>query len=388
MYPWDVLDEGPQDALRQARDLAGVDAVNLAVTYHAGFFLLPHNPKQRLYAAEDGVVYFRPDLARFADGPTPTPSVLTSDRDPLAEGLVAARETGLGLRAWTVCCHNSRIGLAHPELSVRNALGDRLPFSLCPAQPRVQRYLEALVDALASYPDLEAIELEALYWQSAEHAWHHAKFGLALDPQAWFLLGLCCCEACLERAGVKLEHVAPAIQERLIAALHGQALGNATRQTISAISPHMTALLEAREHTLTRLLENLVARAHVPVRAIIGSGLVEHPWQRGIDPTAWARAAREITVNAYASTGDGVAAALGAFRRASPNSRLVVGLNATYPTTASEASLREQALAAMENRPSELSFYHYGLLSLERLGWVMRAGGAARAAGDKTILDD
>ena len=193
--PWDLLDEGPVNALRQARDLAGADAVNLAVTYHAGLFLLPHNPRRRLYAAEDGVVYFRADPKWFGGGPQPTLSNLTDAVDPLAQTLAAATTVDLGVRAWMVCCHNSRLAQAQPNLAVQNALGDRLPFGLCPLQPGVQQYLAGLIDALSVYPQLEGIELEALYWQPAEHSWHHAKFGMPLDAQAWFLFGLCCCDA-------------------------------------------------------------------------------------------------------------------------------------------------------------------------------------------------
>ena len=43
------------------RDI-GVKAVNLASSYHAGFFLHPHNPTHKMYFALDGVVYFQPRM--------------------------------------------------------------------------------------------------------------------------------------------------------------------------------------------------------------------------------------------------------------------------------------------------------------------------------------
>ncbi|HEV7666327.1 MAG TPA: hypothetical protein VGQ62_22525, partial [Chloroflexota bacterium] len=286
IYPWDLLDESPPQALRQAHDLAGADAVNVAVTYHAGLFLLPHNPRRRLYAAEDGVAYFRPDPKWFGDGPKPTLSTLTEDADPLAETLAAAEKRDMAVRAWVVCCHNSRLAQAQPELSVQNALGDRLPFGLCPLQPAVQQYLAGLIDALSAYPQLAAIELEALYWQPAEHGWHHAKFGVPLDRQAWFLFGLCCCDACAGAAGVDRARLVAPIRERLLAALNGESLGPASRQAVAGISVELAALLEARLARLNDLLARLVGRAHVPIRALVGSGLVEQPWTRGIDLAA------------------------------------------------------------------------------------------------------
>jgi hypothetical protein len=429
IYPWDLLDEGPVNALRQARDLAGADAVNLAVTYHAGLFLLPHNPRRRLYAAEDGVVYFRADPKWFGGGPQPTLSNLTDSVDPLAETLAAAATVDLGVRAWMVCCHNSRLAQAQPNLAVQNALGDRLPFGLCPLQPGVQQYLAGLIDALSVYPQLEAIELEALYWQPAEHSWHHAKFGMPLDAQAWFLFGLCCCDACAAAAGVDRARLVPPIQDRLLAALNGESLGPASRETLASISGEMAALLEARVDGLTDLLARLVGRANVPVRALVGSGLVEQPWTRGIDLAAWAHLAPSVTVNAYHGPGprpksseclgvsvaaflgqlsqkfgrlrpvpksglsaellaDDVRRTLSRFRAAAPQAHLVVGLNATYPTTLDEAGLRAQTDAALEHGPVELSYYHYGLLGLDRLAWVGRAAAAARSASHEPVFSD
>ena len=389
IYPWDVLDAGPQDALRQARDVAGVDAVNLAVTYHAGLFLLPHNPRRRLYAAEDGVLYFRADRRLFERSPAPTFSSLTDTIDPLAEALRAARTLDMRVSAWTVCCHNSRIAQAHPDLAVVNALGDRLPFALCPLQPAVQEYFGGLIDALRAYPDLEAIELEALYWLAANHDWHHAKFGMPLDDMAWALLGLCCCEACARSAGVERERLERPLKERLLAAMTGEPLGPASRATLAAIGAEVTALLEAREESLARLLARLTARAHVPVRALVGSGLVEGAWKAGVDLAAWSHAAPALTVNAYGGSADAVRSTLEGFRRAAPaTTHMVVGLNATHPTTHSEEDLRAQALAAADSAADELSFYHYGLLPLPRLGWIRRAVQAARSALDEAVLGD
>jgi hypothetical protein len=389
IYPWDLLDEGAEPALRQARDVAGVDAVNLAVTYHAGLFLLPHNPRRRLYVAEDGVLYFRADRRLFERSPAPTFSSLTDTIDPLAEALRAARRLDVRVRAWTVCCHNSRIAQAHPDLAVLNALGDRLPFALCPLQPAVQEYLGGLIDALRAYPDLEAIELEALYWLAANHDWHHAKFGLPLDDMTWALLGVCCCEACARSAGVDREQLERPLKERLLAAMAGEPLGPASRATVAAIGAEVGALLAAREESLARLLARLTSRAHVPIRALVGSGLVEGAWKAGIDLEAWSHAAPALTVNAYGGSADAVRSTLQGFRRAAPATRyLAVGINATHPITTSEEHLRTQTLAAAQSEPDELSFYHYGLLPLARLGWIRHAVQAARSALNEAVLDD
>ena len=63
-YAWDLEDEGYDRALGRIAE-AGFNNVNLATSYHAGKFLLPHNPRRRLYIAEDGAIFFQPDLTKY-----------------------------------------------------------------------------------------------------------------------------------------------------------------------------------------------------------------------------------------------------------------------------------------------------------------------------------
>ena len=44
-----------------------VDTVSLAVCYHTGKLLLPHNPRRKVYYPEDGALFFSPDAAAFAN---------------------------------------------------------------------------------------------------------------------------------------------------------------------------------------------------------------------------------------------------------------------------------------------------------------------------------
>ena len=85
---------------------------------------------------------------------------------------------------------------------------------------------------------------------------------------------------------------------------------------------------------------------------------------------------------------DDVRRILSRFRAAAPQADLVVGLNATYPTTLDEGSLRAQTDAALEHGPVELSYYHYGLVGLDCLAWVGRAAAAARSASHETVFSN
>src|ERR1022692_2646251 len=54
VHPWDVADEGADSVLERITS-TGITTVNLATSYHSGRYLLQHNPKKKVYFAEEGV---------------------------------------------------------------------------------------------------------------------------------------------------------------------------------------------------------------------------------------------------------------------------------------------------------------------------------------------
>src|SRR5690348_9165355 len=143
-YPWDLLDEGPERALAQIAEGGGFTGVSLAATYHATKALLPHNPRRKVYFAEDGVVYFRTRQDRYGRI-QPRPSALRAQGDVFALAAAACERHGLELNAWVICTHGTPLGLAYPDLTLRTPFGDPLLHSLCPSQPEVRRYLTTLL---------------------------------------------------------------------------------------------------------------------------------------------------------------------------------------------------------------------------------------------------
>ncbi|HEX5503608.1 MAG TPA: hypothetical protein VFW96_13375, partial [Thermomicrobiales bacterium] len=143
-YAWDLAAEGYDTALGRIA-AAGLTAVNLACAYHAGKFLLPHNPRQRVYFAEDGALYFRPDLARYGRLRPRVSRFVADQGDPLTDLDRACRARDLEVVAWVVCLHNSWLGEQFPDCAVWNAFGDPYVHSLTPAHPAVREYLRALL---------------------------------------------------------------------------------------------------------------------------------------------------------------------------------------------------------------------------------------------------
>ncbi|MGH2390956.1 MAG: hypothetical protein ACRDIE_22375, partial [Chloroflexota bacterium] len=200
-YPWDVLDESVDLFCERARDELGVDTISLAASYHAAKLILPHNPRRKVYYPEDGSLYFRPDPPAFADSPIqPHVGKLALDEDVLASLCRGAEKAGLGVIAWTVCLHNTRLGSAYPEFAPVNAFGDRAITYLCPAQPAARAYVRALADDLARRYPLRAIQLEAAHHMPFVHGFHHEMQQVVVTPELQVLLGLCFCSACLDLA--------------------------------------------------------------------------------------------------------------------------------------------------------------------------------------------
>jgi len=190
LFAWDLRDEGLDSVLQFAAD-SGLTSLFLASVYHAGWFVLPHNPRQKCYLTEDGVTYFHPTDSLYDATPLkPKVARVADATDWFAELSARLGEYGLRLTAWTVCTHNTRLGLAHPEHAVRNAFGDSYPHALCPASPAVRAYIRALCRDLASQYPLQSIFLEAPDYRGRRHGHHHERDLVPLQALENELLGI------------------------------------------------------------------------------------------------------------------------------------------------------------------------------------------------------
>lgn len=180
-YPWDVKAEG-YDHVVGTMAANGMTHVNLATAYHAGKFLLPHNPRSRTYFPEDGSIYFRPDLTRYGRIRPRVNSLVRQRSDPVSSLITANDRHGVGYVAWIVLMHNSWLGLRYPDATVHTAFGDSVMHSLNPSHPDVREYVLALLGDLVSHHNVAAIILESPGYMGYSHGWHHEINGVALDP--------------------------------------------------------------------------------------------------------------------------------------------------------------------------------------------------------------
>ncbi|RYE10700.1 MAG: hypothetical protein EOP22_03595 [Hyphomicrobiales bacterium] len=371
VYPWDLEEEGASAVLPRLRDI-GIDAISLAVSYHAGKFVRPHAPQRRVYFPEDGTIYFPPDMSRYGLI-KPLPNSRVGVYDPLRE--LARHGSDFRVTAWTVGLHNTPLGVAHPSLVVRNCFGDPLWNSLCPSAPDVRAYLVALCADLAANQPLAEIAIETPGWQAFRHGHHHEFELIDLTPRAQILLGMCFCDSCLaaaSAAGIEGD----ALRRRTVVELEQFFTDGTEPATDPGTDADWRAFHALRAATVTSLVTEV--RAAMP--QAVGLAVVpstQSPnslcWIEGSDLAALAKLCR-LEVPAYQL---GVAAILAdaAEVRAAAGAEATIGyiLRPTYPHLLSAADVRSAVKGLEAAGANGLAFYNYGHMRLSSLDWIAAA---------------
>ncbi|HEV8389982.1 MAG TPA: hypothetical protein VGQ35_09070 [Dongiaceae bacterium] len=382
-YPWDVLDVGLDTAVADLRDRAGVNGINLATSYHAGRFFQPRSPVRKTYFPEDGTIYFRPNPALWADRAiAPKMAELVAERgDILAELARRRDETGLAVACWTVCLHNTRLGLLHPGACTRNAFGDPNYYSLCPSHPDVRAYAVTLVQDLSRQYRPETIQLESPGFMGYRHGFHHELDGVGLAPEDDFLLSLCFCDACLRRAAAAgtdgeaaRRTVRAWIQESAESAVPQPRWPDFAQRGSDVFRDH--AAVEAyvlwRFEPVTSLVAEIRVAADAGTRIEVIDG--KDGWRSGSDLSALSKICDGVVFCAY----DRSPAAVGAdaeavHRMLPPKCALGIGMRLFHPEMQSANDIVARSIAAAKAGATMLHYYNYGLVPAARLDWVRAA---------------
>ena len=387
IYPWDLADLGVQTAVDRIGG-AGGSMVSLATSYHAGRFLQPGNPKRRVYFPQDGTVYYRPDPARWA-GATIQPlqaDIVATEGDMLAE-LIARRDTGgLSVSAWTVCLHNTRLGLLHPDHVMRTAHGDPQFYALCPSSPAARAYVVGLVAEIAQVYAPDRIELESPDFMGFSHGFHHEKDGLPAQPEDEFLLGLCFCAHC--RAGAVAAGIPVDEAQLIVAGLLDAAFARelpqvqfpdfATRR-IDAFAglPALYAFLQWRSQPITSLIAEI--KSVVPPATQLLLIDAEVFWSGGIDLADVIPHLDGILHCAYFTPTDRIGPLMAQTRALlGPDKTLIAGFQLLHPNIRDRADLAarvRQTRGETGGQVDGLCFYNLGLVPPARLDWIRTALG-------------
>lgn len=384
-YAWDILDLGFDTVLGELRDRAGVDCISLASSYHAGRFLQPRSPKRKAFFPEDGAIYFHPTPARWERSAIKpkVAKVILEGGDVLRE-LVRRRDAGgLKVSSWTVCLHNTRLGMLHPGVVTRNAFGDPNYYNLCPSNPDARAYVSALVEDLThSYgPDL--VELESPFFMGFAHEFHHEKDGVGLAAEDDFALSLCFCDSCLARAaraGVDGEAARRIVKQWIVETCERETpnprFPDFPAGRIDTFRP-FSALHEFllwRSEPVTSLIAEIKARAHPSSRVV----LIDRAegWLGGCDLKEIGKICDGAILSVYGLGPEQAAAVIEEGRAAlGPEKFLGAGFRLFNGEVGGADGLKARVNGCVEAGANGLNFYNYGLIPARRLDWIGAAVG-------------
>ena len=382
-YPWDIQDVGLPAFLRDVTDRAGLDMVSLATSYHAGRFLQPRSPRRKAYFPEDGTVYYRPDPMLWEGAPI-RPLVarnLEEGGDMLAALCEAREQGGPAVSAWTVCLHNTRLGMLHPGEVTRTAFGDPNFYALCPSSPAARRYVTTLVRDITTGYQPDRLELESPNFMDFAHGYHHEKDGVGLLPEEEFLLSICFCRHCevrASRAGVDSVG-ARRVAQRFIAEACERAVPQSQLPDFPAAGidafrrwPALHEMLLWRTEPVTSLLAE-IANAADPATKIVLIDLAD-AWAGGVDLKEAGRLLDGLILCAYDMEPDAVTSLVRRGRAAvGRNGFLGVGYRLFYPEMQSADAFAARVGAALAEGVDGVNVYNYGLVPARRLDWVRAA---------------
>lgn len=388
LFPWDVQSEGAAPCLGSIAEL-GCSTVVLSTNYHRARLFRPRTPGY--YNRPVDWCDFAPTPSLYAE-PALLPPVNPDSRCVAAtqDAVTRARSHGLEVIASVIGCHNTTIGLAHPELCLENAFGDRYAFALCPAQPRVRSHLCSLVRDVSRQFRPDAVLLDSFAYLDAVHREHHELMFVSPGAFGKYLLSLCFCPACREglaREGVESEAFCSQVKSLVAASVAREPQPRSVeweRDELTALLlevPEVHAATRARGRAIAELLRQVrqvAQEENVSLHA--QSGLLARPsaraWTEGTGLRALAGFADHVFVQAHFNSVREVAQDLGWAATLVPAARLVMATMAGEDQIASESDLLQRVQAARSLGAAGVCFYNYGLLSPARLAWIRRANEA------------
>ena len=380
-YPWDVL--GDPDFVGRVLE-HGLGEVTLACAYHAVRAATPLHPRHQVVTAPTSALY-RPVRTEAWAGHrlVPTPADWIGLPDPFGVAAGALRRAGIGVTAWIVLTHNSRLGQSRPDVAVVNCFGDSYPHALCPRWPEVRRYAATLATEALRGADVTGVLLEAWGQHGLAHGSTHDKTAGAWSPAAILLLSVCCCAAC-QRAWTARGLDPGQVITDLRAAVRDQPPGDRPVETPdallgSAVAAAIRAVrVEGAAGLLTEVLDALGDVAPGVPAAVFTD---PDPWAAA--PTSAVDARVSTAVVSAWSVNPGREEALATARAALPP-EVTVGAYVTVlpPTDPETVPTHVRRLVAAG--AAQLNLYHLGLAGVDRqqaLGAAISACRTAATAG-------
>ena len=383
-YPWDVADDGVGDALATIRDVAGCNGVSLTAAYHNLTQLRPHSRGPKVYMGEGGVAYFKTDPSKYGRI-RPVESKLVGEIDVFRAIESTKASFGLDLNAWTVVLHNSRLATTYPDCAMHTVLGDPFRHHLCPSNPESLHYAVALASDLASSYDLRTIELEAMGFQPFLHQTHHPKVGAPLGDWGDYLLSICFCPSCKRRgedAGVDVGSVARLVESEVLGILQGDSdeapvnSDEAGRELWEAEHSEFAAYAETLENSVVTLVSEVKTAVEAVAETkvlIIGRGIERKALLSDASLARAAQSADGLITAVYNQTPAETAQSLSIALDQAAGGEVILGHQTHYPEIPNSEAWREKVSVSIEGGATGLTFYNYGISTMNQLRGIKRA---------------
>ncbi|MEH6632425.1 MAG: hypothetical protein V7776_16540 [Halopseudomonas aestusnigri] len=379
-YPWDLQDLGLDTTYDEYRNKACVNSISLAVSYHAGRFLQPRSPYRKSYFPQDGTIYFTPEASRWDDQEIkPLVADNLHEKGDTLSALIRDRQKhGLAVSCWTVCLHNTRLGMQHPDHVARNAFGDPSFYSLCPSSPAAKSYVTTLIADLTHNYRPDMVELETIGFMGFDHGYHHEKDGVGLTPEDEFLLSICFCDHCTQvatRSGLEATNtkilVKKLIEDAFAKETPSPLFPNFPEDGIAAFKslPALYEFLKWRSQPVTSLVESIRTAAHPDSKIVLIEG--ENAWRDGVDLKTIGKVCDGVILCAYSANPEAVSDVIKSTRNAiGADKYLGFGASAFYEHTKSKDELSQRVKAALIAGANGVNFYNFGLIPEPRLAWI------------------
>ena len=368
-YPWDVTEPGFVDRVKAA----GVDEVAVATSYHSTRAATPWSTSSSAVSATHAAFY-RPQREEAWGGRVLRPGTPEWLPDPDSAGTAITRllDAGLPASAWVVLTHDSRLGAQHPDLTVRNCLGESYPWALCPSRPAVREHAATLTAESVRGLDVSTVVLEACGQLGVVHQCQHEKTDGAWSPALVRLLSVCCCDGCADAWQTPRDTVVRLLREAVIERL---AVADADASETGLPAELEAELLLGRQAATDALRDQVLAMVDGPTVALHAS---LDPWATGALPGLTPAAGDQVdsVVLPCWQPGDASVATAGEARATLPSATAV----GSYVTVTAAQPLPDPAgyvTALGAAGVSELHLYHLGLAGPAR--WPDLAAAAAAA---------
>jgi hypothetical protein len=220
-YPWDLEAIGVEASLRQMADL-GIDAIDLAATYHPIDALSPRGAAARFFTSARGAVFFPARRERYGRiVPSLGPAEVCAAWPEVVE---RAPALGIDVGAWVVTLFQPWIIDAHPDTARVFAGGDRSGSGTCPANDDVREYQARLCADVADQFGVGVVRLEGVLPQMWDLDMLRPRVLVDVSPLARELLVLCFCPSCERRgadAGLDVTRLRSLTNDAIVAELAG-----------------------------------------------------------------------------------------------------------------------------------------------------------------------